>query len=419
MAQKTQEIPPLSFVKLDNFPGWVYHQNADETIVITDDAKGCVFFSGGMVYYPTDVRPGTPTPPPPKNAVQGWWYGIGDTPTDADLVNAAKRYSVVVLNAWETAALRRIKALNPAVKVLVYKCLASTRSYSGAVDNGKDAKYLPAGVGYVAAKPEWFAKATDGSRIQWNGYGGHWQMAVWDSSYRDAWINNVSAEVAREGWDGVLADNDMNTLRWYSDFIFQGTLTQEASDAKLRAGLDAMIDQASYVLSYNDKEFIPNISESHVRASRWTRHCGTKGAMEENFATIQTNGILSFMGTEFSDLVATATAGKAWMLLLTKGAKGSRAERTGYATAALLSGPKTCWQLATTDDYRVADWSSYQDKNLGVPIGPPFKNANGSWSRVFSKGFVAVNPTLKTTPVTLPSGVIVMVTPGDGYVTFT
>lgn len=244
-----------------------------------------------------------------STTIKGWWYGIGKTPTATDINNAAKRYAVVVLNAWETAAMRKIKALNPSVKVLVYKCLSSTRSYSGAVDNGKDAEYLPAGLGYVASRPEWFAVDTAGKRIEWDGYPGHWQMAVWDPAYQQAWIAAVGAEVTREGWDGVLADNDMNSLRWYSPLLFKGTTSASVTDLKLRDGLAVLLGRARQALADAGKLFIPNISESHVRPGRWTAHCGAVGGMEENAWMREDDGrrgVLTFGGTEFAELVTVA-----------------------------------------------------------------------------------------------------------------
>lgn len=365
-----------------------------------------------------------------STAVKGWWYGIGKTPTAADIENAAKRYAVVVLNAWETAAMRRLKTLNPTVKVLVYKCLSSTRNYPGTVDNGKDARYLPTGLGYVAAKPEWFAVDTAGKRIEWDGYAGHWQMAVWDAGYQSAWVAAVTAEVAREGWDGVLADNDMNSLRWYSSARFAGMVLAVTTDVKLRDGLAVLLDKARTALSSAGKLFIPNVSESHVRAGRWTAHCASVGGMEENFAMREDEGrrgILTFGGTEFSELVTAAAAGVAWLLLSTR-VSNARDELTGYATAALLTGPKTCWQGATTGDYRVADWSALQSRDLGTPTTPATRNTLGVWVRGFTGGWVAVNPTTVGVRVTPPSGYVRLdgtaavagtLAPGDALVLFT
>ncbi len=55
----------------------------------------------------------TSAPPPKPLAPCAWWYGIGEPPTATELELAATRYDVVVLDATETAAMRRLRELNP------------------------------------------------------------------------------------------------------------------------------------------------------------------------------------------------------------------------------------------------------------------------------------------------------------------
>jgi len=334
------------------------------------------------------------------STLRAWWYGIGRTPTAKEIEFAATHYAVVVLNSWEVTAMRRLKTLNPAIKVLTYKCLSSTRNYSGAVVNGKDAKYLPSGLGYVASKPEWFALDTSSRRIQWNGYPGHWQMAVWESAYQDAWVANVLAEVKREGWDGILADNDMYSLQWYSSARLKGTASPSATDKVIRDGLAVLVGKIGTACNAAGKIFVPNISESHVQAGRWAEH-SRYGGMEENFAMRQPNGILSFFGTEINEVIAQAKAGTSWQLLLTH-KNSTLDETTGFACAALVAGTKTCWYAPTTGDYSRADWSALQDRDLGAPTGNAVKQSSGLWSRSFTRGWVVVNPTNKKISVTPP-----------------
>jgi endo-alpha-1,4-polygalactosaminidase (GH114 family) len=334
----------------------------------------------------------------------GWWYGIGKSPTARDIELAAKRYDVVVLNAWEQASLRRLRELNPAVKVLVYKDLSSTRSYAGAVDGGKDARFLPAGIGFVAARPEWFALDSLGRRIEWTGYPKHWQMAVWDAGYQQAWISAVLDEVTREGWDGVLADNDMYSLTWYSKRLLNGTSSQEGTDKLLRDGYDEFLGCIRPAFAAAGKLLVPNISESHVQGGRWTAHSRTGGGMEENFALRQDSGVLTFAGREFAELRAQAAAGTSWLLLLSR-VRSNRDELTGYATAALLAGPKTCWSGATTPDYQVPDWSPLQARDLGAATTDAVRT-RGVWTRAFTGGWVAVNPTSTPIRVTPPPGLV-------------
>lgn len=336
-----------------------------------------------------------------------WWYGIGDSPSAADVELAARRYDVVVLNAWETAALRRIKRLNPRVTVLVYKDLSSTRNYPGTVDGGVDARYLPTGVGYQAARthhPEWFAVDAAGAYVQWSGYPQHWQMAVWDRGYQRAWADAVTAEVRREGWDGVLADNDFFTLRWYSEAVLAGTSGRDDTDARLRQGLESLLDVAGNSLAAAGKLLVPNISESHRRDGRWTSHVRHSGGMEENFMMRTGDGLLTFQGSLWAEMRRQSAAGGSWMLLMTHAGSQEQA-RVGFASAVLLGGPRTCWATSYTREYRNPDWSRYQDLDLGVPLEPA--RWNGSvWTRRLAAGWVAVNPSASAVTVRVPAGLV-------------
>lgn len=350
-------------------------------------------------------------PPPKPLAPCGWWYGIGRAPTAAEIVQAARRYEVVVLNADQSAAMRRLHQLNPQVKVLVYKDLSSTRNYPGAVDGGHDAAFLPSGVGYVATQqnhPEWFAIDVKGRRIEWQGYPRHWQMAVWKPAYQQAWTDAVVAEVNREGWDGVLADNDFNTLSFYSPAVLAGTRNVAETDRKLRDGLDAFLSLAGDAFSKAGKLLVPNVSETHLVPGRWTAHSRFGGAMEENFGFREdggTGGLLTFRGNEFQELRAQAALGESLLLLVTR-THNAREERAGYASAALLAGPRTCWTRATTDDYRSPEWSALQDSGLGEAVDAAGRLPNGVWTRTFTHGWIAVNPTAATRTVTPPPGLV-------------
>ncbi|MFI9452717.1 putative glycoside hydrolase family 15 protein [Amycolatopsis sp. NPDC052450] len=365
-------------------------------------AAGCVASSAGE----------SAAPPPKPLAPCAWWYGIGQPPTADELKLAARRYDVVVLNADQTAAMRTLRELNPRVKILVYKDLSSTRNYAGAVNGGEDAEFLPSGIGYVAAQrahPEWFATDTRGRRIEWQGYPKHWQMTVWDPAYQQAWTSAVMAEVTREGWDGILADNDFNSLSHYSTAILAGTTTTAETDRKLRDGLDAFLSLIGDAVQKAGKLFVPNVSETHLLPGRWTAHSRFGGAMEENFGFREdggTGGLLTFRGNEFQELRAQAALGESLLLLVTR-TRSAQQHRAGYASAALLAGPRTCWTPATTDDYRDPEWSALQGSDLGEAVDAAGRQPNGVWTRTFTGGWVAVNPTSATQTVTPPEGLVV------------
>ncbi|SEQ80500.1 Hypothetical glycosyl hydrolase family 15 [Lentzea xinjiangensis] len=354
------------------------------------------------------TEPVVTAPVPKPLAPCAWWYGIGDSPSQWEIKSAARHYDVVVLNAWETAAMRKLHELNPKVKVLVYKDFSSTRNYAGAVEGMRDAKYLPTGIGYFAAErqhPEWFAKDTGGKRIEWKGYPKHWQMAVWDPAYQKAWSDAVVGEVLREGWDGVLADNDFSSLKYYSPAVIAGTADTAGTDRLLREGLDGMLALTGDALEKAGKMLVPNVSESQLTPGRWAAHSRYSGAMEENFGLRGDDGageLITFQGNQFKEQRAQAALGESWLLLITH-TKSEQEERVGYASAALLASPRTCWTRANPD-YKNPYWSLYQDARLGEAVEAATRLPSGVWHRRYSNGWVAVNPTKTSVLLTPPAG---------------
>jgi hypothetical protein len=333
------------------------------------------------------------------------WLRYNSTPTESELQFAATHYRVAVFNAWETKALKRLKELNPAVTVLVYKDLSSTRSY--AVRGGKDDALLPTGVGYAAAdktNPEWFATDTQGRRVAWTPYAGHWQMAVWDASYQQAWAANVTAEVVANGWDGVLADNAMSTLSWYNSNPLAGGRT----DADLRAGLGGLIDRAGATLRAQGKSLVPNISDGRLDLSRWSRWASYGGGLEEQFVhwgADDKSGYLDDWGpTGWRDQVAEL--GAPLGLAVTKAsASDARSFRYGLASFWIGGGGNGAFTAVQQDAYDATPWRAEQGVDLGTPTAAARK-VGSVWLRPFTHGLAVVNPNKDSAAVQLPAGLV-------------
>jgi hypothetical protein len=337
---------------------------------------------------------------------RGLWYGIGDRPTDEELEAAVGRYGVVVLNAWEVEAMRRLKELDPTITVLVYKDFSSTRNYEGALDpDGSDAEFLPTGLGFAATQaehPEWFATDTGGNLIEWAGYAGHWQMTVWDPGYQEAWATAVTQEVTEAGWDGVFADNDFASLEFYSDAVLAGTADQAATDQQIRDGLDQLVTTAGEMLAAQDKVLVPNVSEHRLYPGRWTEHSRFGGAMDENFAMRIDDSLLTWQEAGWPELVESAADPDRLTLLVTAG--DDQAATTGAAGAALLAGPGTCWSASHVVGYAEPEWTDVQAADLGEPTGEAATIGEDVWARGFDRGWAIVNPTSSDVIIQLPEG---------------
>jgi hypothetical protein len=321
------------------------------------------------------------------------WMKLDGSPTTAETTFAAAHYRVVVLNAWETAAMRRIKAANPTVTVLAYKCLSSTRSYSGAVDNGADADVLPTGVGYVEAStqhPEWFATDTSGVRVQWGPYPKHWQMAVWNPGYQQRWAQNVTDEIVANGWDGVMADNALTTLKWYS----HATLAGAPTDAAIRAGERALIATAAAALHAKGKLLVPNIGESRLYGSLWQDWTGlADGGQEESFAHMDEDPSTGFVGDWGPDgyaAQASEVATGGLNLAITRYLPGdTRSFRYGYSMFLVNGGGRGAFTASS--DYGTQPLQTEQSWDPGTAV-TPVTRVGVAYTRLFSNVFAAVNP---------------------------
>lgn len=363
------------------------------------------------------------TDPPPC----GLWVAIGDSPSPEEINAVGGRYQTVVLNAWDVDKMRLLRTVNPGVKVLVYKDLSSTRSYPGALDDGKDAAFLPTGVGYMAAEStnqDWFAHNANGDRIEWTrGHPRHWQMAVWDPGYQQAWVDNVTAEVTREGWDGVFADNDFAYLHFYSNELVAGTTSSQETDQRIRDGLDGLVTAAGQRLNAAGKILVPNISDSRFFPGRWTQHSQYGGGMEENFAQrVDADELLTVDTAEWTEMLSQQ--GPDLTLLVTHGSNDSDL-RTGFVAAALAAGDRTCWTPARDDGYKSPEWIDLQNANLGNAVVEASRDDNGVWHREFSGGWVALNSGNSTAQITAPDGMrnpdgtpahSLSIPPGEGVV---
>ncbi len=345
-------------------------------------------------------RTHTPGPGAAASAVCGYWYAIGRTPTDKEIDALAPRMSVVVLNAWDLDAAKRIRAVNRTAKVLVYKDLSSTRDYAGAVVDGDDAALLPSGVGYAAANrmhPDWFATDQDGRRIEWGQFGRHWQMAVWNAAYQRAWTEAVAREVKANGWDGVLADNDLTRLGVYHPGRFAGTSNNADSDRLLRDGLADLITLAGERLAAEGAILVPNVADSIPGDARWGTHSRFGGGMDEFFGRV-------ISGQAFTELRANQVDPGAGLTLLVTQARTSQERLTGFAAAALFSNSRTCWTVTTDGDYHSPLSSFYLDLPLGEPAADPAPLDTGVWQRRYTGGWVAVNTSGEPQTVVPPSG---------------
>ncbi len=336
------------------------------------------------------------------------WLHTSASPTEAELRFAATHYRVAVFNIWDTAALKRLKQLNPTIKVLAYQDLASTRSY--AAHNGQDDWAIPTGVGYAEASrghSDWFALAANGKRIQWSGYNGHWQMAVWNQGYQNRWVSNVTSRIVRTGFDGVLADNAMYTLQWY----YGGKLAFGLSDSNVRSGLQQLVDKAGAALRAHGKLLVPNIGEARMQSGRWNSLARWGGGEDEMFlhwSDDPNSGYIGDWGAQGWTGQVLQMSGPGLVLARTNSeAYDDRSYRFGLASFWIGGGGTSGAFTATSHDgYLGTPFRKEQGWDFGQPVSGIQRISDVRY-RVFQRGFAAANPSeSRTISIPVPPGMV-------------
>lgn len=354
-----------------------------------------------------------------NSASRGLWVRYGGEPVPEEHIKfAAEHYSVALLQPRQTYAAARLKELNPAMTVLCYKCLSSTRSYE------TEGPYT-SGVSYAEAEQveqsgeQWFARRSNGELIEWTGYPGHYQMQVWSPSYRWHWVRNVTTELAGSPFDGVMADNDIHGDYYGLNLPIQGARNVK----KFHRGLDRLVKDAGRALNAGGKILVPNIAESREAPGKWERHSAYGGGFEEVF--------LGWSATDFLDQPSALAQMKQMMgnhhpvslgQVPEMGVRSPRLTLLRASTDGQDDHPNFLAALAAFWVFGAGHWSALSagghDAHNGTPwreelawdLGAPQGDAvmsKGAWVRRFSQGWAAINlGPKKSGTLTLPPDLV-------------
>ncbi len=321
---------------------------------------------------------------------------------DVAAAQGLSRYDYVVLNAWNHGLVARLKAENPSIKVLVYKDMASTRSY--AVSGGVDDEFLPAGVGYADANanhPGWFLTDSGGNRVEMSGWPGQWWMDVGDSGYQQAWLTNVAAELAAYGWDGVVIDNMVADPAVY---LGGRQLAKYPTPASYQAATRGFLAAVGRALTARGFLVLPNIPPvDRSLWGEWIRF--TSGAVFEHWtkwsgAPAGSGYIDGGSWKWHADLLrATEQQGKIFLASTTSSSVGD-VKTMEYARASFLLWSRGNPSAFVFNVCNQDPWSETWTVDLGQPLGPPAL-LYGVWKREYTGGIVLVNPETRSRSVRL------------------
>ncbi|MFD1151717.1 putative glycoside hydrolase family 15 protein [Saccharothrix hoggarensis] len=329
--------------------------------------------------------------------MQSFWLHMSGTPVSAPTwaVEAGRR-SYVVLNAWEGELRAKLKAVDPDVRVYVYKDLSSTRSY--ACRDGVDDEHLPAGVGYCRADrdhPEWFLLDRNGRRMEYSGYSGHWQMDVGNPEYQREWAANVIASSTASGFDGVFMDNALFPCDAYHPGVCPA---KYPTDAAMQDAYLSMLSNTRDEFVASGLKTVANLSNARLHAGMWdayTEHLD--GGFDEWWLAFDDTNLLPEYDEGWSRQVAEIASNEArgkitWVQPhFTPGQ--DRPFRYALASYLMANGGRAAIaELHRTDGYGdPSPWHAEYDWDLGAPAGPYRSVARNVFQRDFACGTVLVN----------------------------
>jgi len=321
---------------------------------------------------------------------------IDSAATTADFSKAPARNSVVILQEYQTPLMQRLKAANPSLKVLMYKNLSgmSARQPSGFTSAGVPTQEAD-------ANPEWYLLNSSGQRFTSRNYNWIWIADVGSGSYQQRWADNVLADIARGGWDGVFMDDANPDMTWHYDVDKMGKYsTKTAWQAATRSALASI--GARFRAA--GKLVIPNFSSSKQYPAvikDWMSL--VDGGMNEQFVKWgTTTGADTYDPPAYWELQLQAmkdaeAAGKYYLGISHSTPTDRAAARYGYATA-LLAGQGRV-QFALHTDYTNEHWFDEYDYAIGSPAAAETRDTSGVHRRKFTNGIVLVNPTASAVKV--------------------
>jgi hypothetical protein len=322
--------------------------------------------------------------------------------TECAAAGDLSRYEYVVLQSDQAWRLAGLKAKNPRLKALVY--MNASASYEWAQSGGADWDSMPSGVGYVDATenhPDWFARDTQGNRIEFADYPGIWMMDFGSREYQEAWLASVVAEVKENGWDGVAIDDVNANQRLH---LGGRTLARYPTAADQQRAMKSFLATVGPGLTSKGILAVPNIMvewpDGPAIWSDWIRY--TSGAMQEYWTKWGTASSQHFAGPDWvyrqSFLDLTQRAGK-FYLGITYAPSGDTRSMT-YARGSFLLDWNGGASALLFHPGAVDPWHEAWTIDLGAPAGPKVA-AGAAWKRQFAGGIVVVNPSTSSLTVSL------------------
>ncbi|MCK6504009.1 putative glycoside hydrolase family 15 protein [Myxococcota bacterium] len=305
----------------------------------------------------------------------------------------AGQYRFIVLPLSLYTHLDEIRAANPDARLLAYQKVGGMR------DDGGD--YASTGVliseAEEAAGEGWFLHDADGARLEYCDYAGVAVADVGDPAYQERWLDNVSARLARDGWDGVFMD-DVNVFPGHCLGSLGTPIAEYATDQAYGDAVISFMQAVGPALAADGFLVAPNVamnpwedwmlaaaldvaaSSTHVLREYWMRWDDSEVFTGDMWlSTLLFSEQVEALGRSFLALTyGPGDEGAAW---------GQAYGRASFLLA--WDGEQdSAWGYL---DDEVDPWSELWAGDLGLPVEA--RTAVGvGWRRTYSGGVVLVNP---------------------------
>lgn len=309
----------------------------------------------------------------------------------APLGAGAGRYRIIVLQESMHTLLPGIREANPEARIIAYQKAGGMRA------DGGDNPSTGVQIGEAEEHEEWFLHDAEGNRLYYCDYTEVAAANIGDPGYQQRWLENVSARLAGDGFDGVMMD-DVNTFPGHC-LGSKGTPIAEYETDEAYG--DAVVDfMAAVGPGLVDEGYIvaPNIAmnpwDDTMRAQNVAMFPSISHQLREYW--MRWDESPNFTGDEWLQtltLMEEAQDHDVPMLALTlgPGEEGVTAgQRYGRASWLLAwdGQSDSAWGYL---DEAVDPWSEEWALDIGLPTGP--REAEGpAFRRPYSGGTVLVNP---------------------------
>ncbi len=309
----------------------------------------------------------------------------------------AEHDQVVILQPWETGELRRLKRVNPAIVVLMYKNASAASSSVG--PNGRYAS----GVSYNEARAhQWLLENRRGKFFTFNGYSWLWAANIGSRAYQRAWLTNVLREMSRDPWNGVLLDDVNPTI--FGHYCVP-CVASYPSNRRYQQAMQSFLRQVGPALQARGKLAIANLGawSSHISVvDSWLQYLS--GGIDEQFVKVgdeANSGYRSplMWARQLGEIETTESQGKLFIGLAHSSGSDASAAVYGYATELLAASGYALYSMSA--DYSTETWFPEYGYAIGTPVGSYAIAPNGVYRRAFTHGLVVVNPTTAQRTVSL------------------